>query len=81
MVASDASRSWGCRAWWGYDGSKCNEQKLQLSYVQTTVKELLPILISGAVRGEQWANYRMVFHCDNQAVVKSHACGHEQADY
>jgi hypothetical protein len=37
--------------------------------VQITVKELLPIVISAAVWGDQWAEQTVRCRCDNAAVV------------
>ena len=34
-----------------------------------TVKELLPIIVAGALWGAEWAGHRIRCHCDNQAVV------------
>ena len=67
-IASDASGSWGCGAWHG-------RKWFQLQWSEATfglpiaVKELLPILIGAAIWGAQWSNHRVVWHCDNQAVV------------
>ena len=67
-VASDASGQWGCGAWWGSNW-------FQLEWSEATfpspiaVKELLPILIGCAIWGHAWENHRVVWLCDNQAVV------------
>ena len=67
-VASDASGQWGCGAW-------CGKEWFQLQWgpesydLQIAVKELLPILIGCAIWGFKWKNCRVVWQCDNQAVV------------
>ena len=67
-MASDASGCWGCGAWfedsWFHFQWDAATQDLPI-----TVKELLPILVSGVVWGLRWSNQRIVCHCDNQAVV------------
>ena len=67
-MASDASGCWGCGAWfedsWFHFQWDAATQDLPI-----TVKELLPILVSGVVWGLRWSNQRIVSHCDNQAVV------------
>ena len=67
-VYSDASGSWGCGAFWGV-------QWFQLSWPQQwqaksiAVKELLPIVVAAALWGRQWSGRRVMFFCDNMAVV------------
>ena len=67
-VASDASGWWGCGAWFAcqwfqvpWDASTC--------VLPIAVKELLPILVDGAVWGHTWSGHRVQCLCDNQAVV------------
>ena len=67
-MASDASGQWGCGAWF-------SNLWFQLPWAETTdgypitVKELLPILIAGAVWDHTWSGHRVQCLCDNQAVV------------
>ena len=37
--------------------------------VHITFKELFPVVLSIVLWGQEWANQRVTFHCDNQAVV------------
>ena len=67
-VASDASGRWGCGAWWGTRWFQVEWSEAS-SALPITVKELLPILIGSAIWGQAWLNHRIVWHCDNQAVV------------
>ena len=67
-VASDASGHWGCGAWWGAAWLQM-EWSATTSTLPIAVKELLPILIGSAIWGQAWSYHRVVWHCDNQAVV------------
>ena len=68
QLASDASGSWGCGAY--YDS-----HWFQLRWDQRSeglpimVKELLPIVLACTVWGQQWARSCVCCLCDNQAVV------------
>ena len=66
---TDASGSWGCGVSW-------NQHWFQLKWdersqsLPITVKEMLPIVISAAIRGPQWRVAKQVACCcDNAAVV------------
>ena len=67
-MASDASGTWGCGAWH-------RDLWFQIPWDESThglpitVKELLPIIVAGALWGAEWAGHRIRCHCDNQAVV------------
>ena len=67
-VASDAS------GWWGY-GAWFADQWLQVPWdtsicdLPIAVKELLPILVAGAVWGHTWLGHQVQCLCDNQAMV------------
>jgi hypothetical protein len=41
----------------------------ELKEQHITVKELLPIVITIAIWGADWANRSILCHCDNEAVV------------
>ena len=68
-ITSDASGSWGCGAF--SSGKDWFQLKLPESWreVHITGKELLPIVISIALWGEQWRNRAVRCLCDNAAVV------------
>ena len=67
-MASDASGSWGCGAWhqamWFQLQWDARAQDLPIA-----VKELIPIVIAGALWGPDWAGHQVHCHCNNQAVV------------
>ena len=67
-MASDASGSWGCGAWYEnlWFSLQWPEAARELSIA---AKELLPILIACAVWGPRWAKRRVHCLCDNEAVV------------
>lgn len=73
-VVSDASGSWGCGAFLS-NGSGAGEW-FQLKWPQSwanvdiSAKELVPVVISAAIWGSQWADSRVTFWCDNSAVVQ-----------
>ena len=69
-VQSDASGSWRCGTLWG-------REWLQVAWADCrwyeatpiAAKELLPIVLSVVVWDTQWLGQRVLFHCDNEAVV------------
>ena len=65
---SDASGQWGCGACWE---SKWFQWKWEGQAVRWDIapKELLPILFALVVRGKRWQGRRIVWCCDNMAVV------------
>ena len=67
-VASDASGQWGCGAWFTNLWFQLPWDKATAAY-PITVKELLPILIAGAVWGHTWSGHRVLCLCDKQAVI------------
>ena len=78
-ATSDASGGWGCGAW-------STDKWFQLQWTEQTaglpiaVKEMIPVVIGCAVWGRTWAGHRVIWHCDNQAVVaciKSKSSKHE----
>lgn len=70
QLVSDASGSWGCGAWFGNSWFQLpwDEQSRGLSIM---AKELLPIVLAGAIWGQFWTHNRVRCLCDNQAVVAS----------
>ena len=67
-MSSDASGSWGCGAWYGTHWFQFRWDEISLP-LPIMVKELLPIVLAGWVWGHTWTGYRIICHCDNQAVV------------
>ena len=66
-VVSDASGSWGCG---GY--STGNHQWFQLQWPlswSSVNKELIPVVVSAALWGHEWAGSQVLFRSDNQAVI------------
>ena len=69
-VVSDASGSWGCRAFNTLSG-----EWFQLQWptswlsVNIAVKELIPIVVATAIWGSGWSQQRVHFLSDNIAVV------------
>jgi len=65
-VMSDASGSWGCGA------VSDSGQYFQLEWPESwshTVKEMVPIVIAMAIRGQEWQDSTMLAKSDNMAVV------------
>ena len=78
-MASDASGNWGCGAWhkdrWFQIPWDRRSQHLPIA-----VKELIPIIVAGAIWGQAWPGHRVDCRCDNQAVVaclRSHTSKHK----
>ena len=46
------------------DWLNCVHSKLQITF-----KELFPIVLASFLWGHEWANKKVTFHCDNQAIV------------
>ncbi len=67
-VASDASGSWGCAAYWHPFWFQIRWSP-RSDHLPIAVKELLPILVAAATWGSQWAGLSIQCYCDNQAVV------------
>ena len=67
-MASNASGNWGCGAWhkdrWFQIPWDDRSQHLPIA-----VKELIPIIVAGAIWGQAWLGHRVHCHCDNQPVV------------
>ena len=73
-MASDASGSWGCGAWYNTQWFQLKWDHASLS-LSIMVKELLAVVLAGAVWGASWSSQHIRCHCDNQAVV---ACLHSR---
>ena len=68
QMASDASGHWGCGAWSG-DRWFQVQWNASTMVLPITVKELLPILLTGILWGRSWRGQQVTCLCDNQAVV------------
>ena len=69
MLTTDASGAWGCGGYTS-EGVWFSLQWPELwAEVHITVKELLPIVLSVAIWGWQWAGELVKVRCDNAAVV------------
>ena len=65
---TDASGNWGCGASWKNQWFKAPWAPAWQS-VNSTIKELVPVILACAVWGEQWASQHVQVHSDNMAVV------------
>ena len=68
QMASDASGSWGCGAWYGTHWFQL-QWNTQLAALTIMAKELLPVVLACAVWGRLGPVVTVL--CDNQAVVYS----------
>ena len=79
-LASDASGSWGCGAWWGPRWFQYVWDAMS-SKLDISSKELFPIVVAAVVWGDLWRGSSIICHCDNQAVIAvmgSRSCHDEQ---
>ena len=69
-IFSDASGSWGCGAY-AEDTDHWFQFKWPQSWSERGIaaKELMPIVMCAAVWGMNWRGVRVMFYCDNEAVV------------
>ena len=67
-VASDASGHWGCGAWSGDEWFQW-QWSATTGPLQIAVKEMIPVVLGCAIWGHAWAGCRIIWRCDNQAVV------------
>ena len=74
QMASDASGSWGCGAWYATHWFQL-QWNTQSAALPIMAKELLPVVLACAVWGKSWSGCRVTVLCDNQAVV---ACLHSR---
>ena len=65
IVTSDVSGTWGCggRQWFQLQWSTITQD------AHITIKELDPIVITGAIWGKNWYGRTVQARCDNAAVV------------
>ncbi len=72
-LVTDASGSFGCGALWHAKWFQWKwsprERDREVMEASITFKELLPIVIGGALWGPQWRNLGVVVQCDNQGAV------------
>lgn len=68
VVTSDASGQWGCGAYSGPNWFVL-EWAGPISDFHITVKELVPIVVAGALWGPTWQGTTVLARCDNTAVV------------
>ena len=67
-MASDASGSWGCGAWYGTHWFQVQWDH-RLANTPIMVKELIPVVLAAELWGGQWSDCLVRGYCDNQAVV------------
>ena len=65
---SDASGSWGCGAYWGFQWFHLKWPD-HLQSLPIAIKELTPVVIAAAIFGRQWRGHLIQFSVDNMAVV------------
>ena len=66
VLTSDASGSWGCRAWCGSHWFQVEWKGLGTTAdYGITAKELLPIVVAAAVWGREWQGTTILARCDN----------------
>ena len=68
VLTSDASGKWGCGAYSGANWFMLTWSDLTAGH-HITVKELVPIVLAGAMCGPLWQGTTMFARCDNMAVV------------
>ena len=68
MLTSEASGNWGCGAYSGTNWFMLPWSGLIANY-HITVKELIPIVIAGAIWWPLWRNTTVLAQCDNITVV------------
>ena len=75
VVTSDASGSWGCRAL--TDQGQWFQVQWPASWaeVNNSAKEMVPVAISMAIWGRQWAKCQVLVKSDNMAVVQALTSG------
>ena len=68
VLTSDASGNWGCGAYSETNWFMLPWSGLIANY-HITMKELIPIVVAGAIWGPLWRNTTVLAQCDNIAVV------------
>lgn len=67
---SDASGSWGCRAYWKRDWFQLAwDEVAQTTGKNIAIQELLPVVLAVAVWGRAWTGLCIQCRCDNEAVI------------
>ena len=69
VLTSDASGTWGCRAFTSAGEWFQFQWPSLWASVHITVKELLPVVVACALWGEGWKGKAVQCRCDNAAVV------------
>ena len=69
LLRSDASRGWGCGAFWLTLWFQVPWRDLPLPEGSIAAKELLPIVLAALVWGSAWQGSSVLCVCDNAAVV------------
>ena len=69
-VYTVASGGWGCGAWSGNQWLQLAWPKGKVEEWPIAVKEIIPIVLAGLLRGERWRGKLVLVHCDNLAVVQ-----------
>ena len=67
-MASDASGSWGCGAWYGTHWFQAYWDH-RLADAPIMVKELILVVLAAELWGGQWSEGLVRCYCDNEAVV------------
>ena len=67
-LTSDASRGWGCGAYWGSKWFMLPWSG-PITECHITVKELVPIVLATSLWGKEWQGQLVQVWCDNSAVV------------
>ena len=67
-LLSDAFGSWGCAAIWNFHWLQIQWPD-QWSAAYIAIKEMLPIIVTAAVWGSQWASQSVLCRCDNTAIA------------
>ena len=69
-VWSDASGSWGCGAVWDSEWLQIKWSDWP-SFITATIgaKQLIPITVAAAIRGQAWEGSTVMCHYNNQGVV------------
>ena len=68
ILTTDASGSWGCRAWCGSAWFQL-QWNIKSQCLQITIKELIPILTASFLWGHNWRRHNVLVYCDNETVV------------
>ena len=67
-MPSDAAKFVGCGGLLGKSWFALRWPKIE-NLPDITILELVPIVLAASVRGQLWSRQRILFNCDNLAVV------------